>query len=620
MKFSIHHHLIGLVLIAVIPVVIFSSGLIVYLAEQRSQALENHILSTTKVLITAVDENITSVATSLKILAESEGFEADTVQYLHKRLRKFVHVQQQWDHISFVDTRGVQIFNTSESFGKKLPRLQNEIYFKQMMKSGDIAISGFQRKSGLITVAVPVKKNGIIIYALIGTLKLSSFNKLLKSQTLPRNWTAAILDENMIYLAHSRNESFTGKKASELFRQQMRKKGDYGFSYINGEGAETFAATAVSKITGWKIILRIPDDGHLFTSWKSIIYIVTGGSLLLCLSIFVAILLSRRISKPLLSLSQSAQALGQGRPIKRIKTSLQEVTEVNEALIKASVERSMNEEKIKQLYDRANEAVKIRDTFMSIASHELKTPITTLKLQFQMLYRLINKQDLIPAKDLIRPMSRVDNVVSRLIDLIDDLLDVTRISAGKLNYNPEPVELVPFVNEIIDDLIEEAHKKGSVINFHPMEKIHGLWDKHRLEQVIINLITNAIKYGDSGPIDVLIKKEADQAVVEVRDYGLGISQENLNKIFERFERVGNIHASSGLGLGLWIVKKILEGFGGSISVESKLNEGSIFRVCLPINVQSSDSLYIMHPLINSGHSGTETFGAVLSGRSDQSFG
>lgn len=583
MKYSIHKHLVGLVFVAVIPVMLFASGLVIHLANQRSQTLESNILSTTKALVSAVDENLIAVATSLRILSESEGFEADTVQFVHKRLRNFVRREKDWSHISFVDTRGVQIFNTAERFGKKLPKLSSDPSFKEMLRTGKTVVSGYRPEANVITISVPVIRNNVTLYALVGSLKLDSFSKLLKSQALPHNWTAAIMDENMNYIAHSRNPvTFTGKRASKIFIEKSRGKGAYGFSYVNSEGEETFGAIVNSKITNWKIILRIPDDGHLFTSWKTIIYIVLGGTVLLCLSVLCALLVARRISRPLLLLRQSARDLGEGKSIQRIKTSLSEVSEVNEALITASELRLANEEKMKILYDKAQEAVKIRDTFMSVASHELKTPITTIKLQFQLLGRILRKSETISLEELKKPISRVDNVVNRLNDLIDDLLDVSRISAGKLTYHTEPIAIGSFMKDIIHGLEEESLKKGSAIFYSQESELVSVWDPHRLEQVVTNLITNAIKYGESNPIFVRISEENGKAMIEVKDHGMGISEENLPKIFDQFERVGNYNGISGLGLGLWIVKKILEGLDASITVESKPGKGSTFRVYLPL--------------------------------------
>lgn len=544
--------------------VIFAAGLVVYLADQRATALEKNVMGTTRALATAVDQNISSVVSGLRILSTSEGFEADSIQFLHKRLRLFVKNQPDWDAISFVDTKGVQIFKTSVPFGRSLPRLQNESYFREMMKTGEPVITGYRKGDNVITIAVPVKKNDHIIYALIGSLKLSSFDRFLKSQNLPANWTAAILDHEQNYLGHSRNPVyFIGRKASASLSETTKGKTDSIFTYTNGVGSESFGAMANSRITNWKIFLRIPDDGHLFTSWKTIFYIILGGSFLLGLSIFFALLLARNISRPLLSLSRSAKALGRGEKIPDIHTSLPEVIIVNEALKLAAASRDESEKKIQ-------EAVQIRDTFFSVASHELKSPLTTLKLQFQMLERLKNKE-------LERPIQRMQYQVSRLTSFIDDLLDVTRISAGKLTFEPEIFDLVTLTEETIQGM-----EGGNLIHVKAPSNLHGLWDPKRVEQVIVNLASNAIKYGDGKPVLLTVSKTEGMAVIEVKDHGKGISPQDLGKIFDRYERVGSHSGVSGLGLGLWIVKNILEAMGGDISVKSVLGEGTTFHVVLPL--------------------------------------
>lgn len=570
--------------------VIFATGLVVYLADQRAQTLETHVLGTTRALVSAVDENIATMVSSLRILSESEGFEADTIQYLHKRLRQFVKNQPDWDHISFSDTKGVQIFDTSKPFGRKLPKLNHQDYFRLMMKTGEPVISGYRTGENAITVAVPVKLNNHIVYALIGSLKLSTFDRLLKAQNLPGKWTAAILDRDLNYLAHSRNSSyFTGRKVSRSMLEKTKGKGDYGFTYTNGEGSESFGAMVNSRITNWKIFIRIPDDGHLFTSWKTITYIILGGALLLGLSILFAFLLARKISGPLLSLTRSAKALGRGNPVRDIRTNLPEVIEVNEALKAAAISRNESEKKIQ-------EAVQIRDTFLSVASHELKSPLTTLKLQVQMLER---------REDLGKPMQRIKHQVARLNDLIDNLLDVTRISAGKIVYEPETFDLVPLVEEII-----QGAEGSPLLSLKAPEKIIGHWDRHRIEQVIVNLTSNAIKYGNGKNVIITLEKTEDQAIIEVRDHGLGIAPEDLGKIFERYERVGNHTGINGLGLGLWIVKKILEGLGGDITVSSVVGEGTTFRVTLPVLTSSHAGINdthgeTSHVLLQSGNSGVE---------------
>lgn len=601
MKLSIRHHLIVLVLVAVIPVVVFSAVLVSYLSQQRSQALEVNLLGTTKALNSAVDEQIISMTSSLTMLSEVEDFGPSRIQYLHQRLRHFVNSHPGWVSIALTDTSGVQIFNTHKSYSTKLPRLNGEKFFKEMLATKEAVISGYRLDSisqePVISVAAPVKRNGYVIYGFIASMDLRSFSRFFSSRNLPSQWKALIVDRDSRVLAASKKSMVSiGEVASNSIREKAKLSGSHTYTEVSKFGKKTFGSTSKSKITGWTIVLDLPDDGLLYAYKKTIFFILMGGGLLLVLSILFAIFIGRKISKPILAISNSAKALGQGQTLREIRTSLSEIQDVNIALKLAAVQRTENEDKIRSLYDEAQQAVSIRDTFMSVASHELKTPLTSLNLQLQMLDRLLVKKETISRDELYKPFSRIQDQVKRLGLLVDDLLDVSRISSGKMEYHPEVFDLVVLTNEIVHQFDHHA-QTGTTITVKSGANLVGNWDRHRLEQVIVNLLTNAIKYGNSKPITVSIIEEGHHAIIEVQDQGFGISPEDLGKIFEKFERVGDRQKASGLGLGLWIVNKIVEGLGGSISVESVLNTGSTFRVKLPIrkteNVIVSDESKIL---------------------------
>lgn len=233
----------------------------------------------------------------------------------------------------------------------------------------------------------------------------------------------------------------------------------------------------------------------------------------------------------------------------------------------------------------AQKAVNARDEFLSIASHELKTPLTTLALQTQLLNRLIEQGRLNTlSKEKQQDMLRISRQhLERLSLLIDSLLDVSRIGAGKLALQKVDINLYDLLNDILQHFQMEFKEKGCAISLAGDTKIIGHWDKLRLEQVIVNLISNAIKFGAGKPIAVKAFVENGKAKFTVRDMGIGISKENQTRIFERFERAVSINSFGGLGLGLYIVKELVETHGGHISVESELGEGAMFIVELPLN-------------------------------------
>lgn len=239
------------------------------------------------------------------------------------------------------------------------------------------------------------------------------------------------------------------------------------------------------------------------------------------------------------------------------------------------------------LYSAAQTAIQARDEFVSIASHELKTPITSLKMQLQMMIRGIDlsKRQTPPPEKLIKSLTSSCNQVDRLTVLIDDLLDVTRIETGKLTYKFEEVNLSKLVKEVAERFSEEIKNVKSTLEEDLEENVTIYCDRYRIEQVLVNLISNAIKYGSNGPVKFTVKHDKGMALITVEDKGMGIAKEMQTKIFERFERAISSTNISGLGLGLYITKQIIDAHHGSIEVESELGKGSIFKVYLPTEVQ-----------------------------------
>jgi signal transduction histidine kinase len=238
-----------------------------------------------------------------------------------------------------------------------------------------------------------------------------------------------------------------------------------------------------------------------------------------------------------------------------------------------------------QAYDitEMDKALRSRDEFISIASHELKTPLTSMKLQSQIQKKLLQKDDTRAfSKERIMQYSEsTDLHVSRLNRLVDDMLDISRMRTGQLSINPDIIDLGSLILNVVDDM----RGRFTVNNFPVIslvDKIHGSWDALRLEQVISNLLTNAIRYGDNKPISVTLTKANNHAIIRVEDLGIGISPENHDIIFDRFERL-NTKEISGLGLGLFLTKQIVEAHFGKIKVESEFGKGSAFIVELPIN-------------------------------------
>ncbi len=234
----------------------------------------------------------------------------------------------------------------------------------------------------------------------------------------------------------------------------------------------------------------------------------------------------------------------------------------------------------KKMEEALRKALATRDEFLSIASHELKTPLSSLSLQLQLMEeKVLTNQDpwLNGAIQLCLRQSE------SLTELVDDLLDVSRIQAGKLTLNPQRMDLSDLIADVISRFSTQLAAAQITLNMQVSEKIYGTWDRRRIGQVIVNLISNAIKYAPGSNLLIVTKLEGDFAFLSVEDTGPGIDGGVQERIFNKYQRANKLKGISGLGLGLFIVKRVVEAHKGSVSVESMLGQGSKFSVKIPID-------------------------------------
>ena len=226
--------------------------------------------------------------------------------------------------------------------------------------------------------------------------------------------------------------------------------------------------------------------------------------------------------------------------------------------------------------EESKQAVFARDEFLSIASHELRTPLTALKLRLQ---SVLHSRDL--SEKTERRVESAVRQTERLERLIDNLLDVSRITTGHLELEPEDFDLAEMAQDVAERFREQAAGGGVPLTIEAQTPVLGRWDRLRLEQVVTNLLANALKFGEGKPIFVSVTADAKNAVVTVADQGIGIAPQDLSRIFHQFERVLGTRSFGGLGMGLYIARQIAQAHGGRIEVDSVQGKGSKFRVVLP---------------------------------------
>jgi len=230
---------------------------------------------------------------------------------------------------------------------------------------------------------------------------------------------------------------------------------------------------------------------------------------------------------------------------------------------------------------RASEAqrmVQVRDEFISVAGHELRTPLTALQLKLQGLEQAVTKSG---AGKIAERVQGALRQVDRLNGLVERLLDVSRIVAGSLAMKLEDADFTALVRQVVEDLREPALQGGCELRLHAHDKIIARCDKTRMEQVVVNLVSNAIKYGERKPIDIRLETTDSSVLLVVTDHGIGIALEDIDRIFGRFERAVPVRHYGGLGLGLYVTRNIVEAHGGTIKVTSRAGQGSTFMIEVP---------------------------------------
>jgi PAS domain S-box-containing protein len=232
-------------------------------------------------------------------------------------------------------------------------------------------------------------------------------------------------------------------------------------------------------------------------------------------------------------------------------------------------------------------AIQLRDDFLSVAGHELRTPLTALLMQVQSLVRSSDGGD----ARLKQRLERAAAAGQRLELLIGQMLDVSRITAGQLRLDREPTRLDVLVREVVERFSDLAADSQCAIGLR-LDAVEGVWDPMRTEQVLTNLISNAIKYGKGHPIDIETHTEGGEAVLRIVDRGIGIAPADQKNIFERFARAAGAREYAGFGLGLWISRQIVAASGGQIDVQSEPGRGATFTVTLPLQPREQD---VAHP-------------------------
>jgi PAS domain S-box-containing protein len=270
-------------------------------------------------------------------------------------------------------------------------------------------------------------------------------------------------------------------------------------------------------------------------------------------------------------------AAGQPYGVCCVATDITERKRAEEAVLRA-IEGAARERQLKR-------AIEARDQFLVVASHELKTPLTSLELQIGSLLRL-GRSDPDASVSDERVRSKYEAIlkqVERMTVLINTLLDVAKLTSGRVELGREPLDLGEVVGRAVASSADAIRRSGSEIRLRAPAPVVGMWDRPSLETAVAHLVSNAVKFGAGAPVEIGVETSGDRAVLTVRDHGIGISVEDQKRIFERFERAVSDRHFGGFGVGLWVARQAVEAHGGTIRVSSVEGEGAEFTIELPLD-------------------------------------
>lgn len=578
---SLRSRLVALVLAAALPLLLLGTVAVVQAVYYHRGVAAQRTQETARALGLALDRELVSVETTLETLAASPQLAVDDLQGFYAHAMAAGQVHRGW--CVLFDRDAQQLLNTLRPFGTPLHISSNPADIRQVLTTSRAHISnaftGRLAKRLIVSVYVPVFRDGGIRYVLAMSFGLERFAQLLAEQHLPSGWIARIADRKGIVLARTLNpERLTGTPLQPdlLARLREASDGEGWVESITREGLSVYDAFARSQRSGWTVLIGAPRSEFNAELWRSLAFVGAGG-LLLVLVLAVALEIARRTIRPIEALARAVER-GDKTPLPPSASAPSEVQGLHRALARAAdLRRDYLAERERRTQEEA--ASRAKDEFLALLGHELRNPLAALMNAVQLL-ELTTPDD----ERAGRARTALSRQSRHLAHLVDDLLDVARISTGKIVLVRRPCDLAEVMRQALEGQAASGASTGHVVD-SALEEVWVDGDETRLRQVCDNLLGNAFKYTPAGGrVRVVVCAEGESAVLSIADTGVGIEPRLLPRMFELFvqgER-GIQRSQGGLGIGLTLVRRLAELHSGTVEAHSGgPGLGSKFTVRLP---------------------------------------
>lgn len=613
----IRHHITTLVLAALIPLMVLAVGLTSSLLHNTIEARDRAYLESARALSGAADVEVERSLGALKALALHDSLQRGDLKAFHDVAVQARSAMGIWNGLLVLGPRGEHLLNSNRPYGERLPPLTQPQHIEESARTAKPYISnalvGAVQREHFVYVTMPVVVKGKVEYVLEATISHRYWTAWL-SQRAPAESTVALIDRDKVIFARNRDTDKTvGISVQGWYRDVLDRKRE---GVVQGPGVVddyVQAAFVKSSLTGWTLNVVTPGDVVSAPIWRAAL-ILAAGSLL---AIGVALLLSywraktitnamERVNEALADLRDPEGAVTASVPRTRVlevDSSLLAIRRTAESLhdraqhisrLQAALESralaAEDEVRQRQKTEAALvEQAQRREHFVALLAHELRNPLAPIRNASAIIKRAEPG-----SAHAVRARETIDRQVDQMTHLLDDLLDIARISHGKLDLRVGTVDLQAVLNQAVESTESAFAQAGVKLQLelpHLPLTIQG--DQTRLVQVFSNLLVNAAKFTPQGGlVQLRAALHGEEALIEVSDDGRGIAPENVAKLFEPFSQVTPVmeRGTGGLGLGLSLVKGLVMAHRGSVEAQSAgLGLGSTFSVRLPVPPESSDA-------------------------------
>jgi signal transduction histidine kinase/CheY-like chemotaxis protein len=566
-----------------VPVLLLAVGLAVIVTRDERVTAQRGLAETTRAIQLAIDRELWASITTLQAVATSEHLDRRDFRAFYDAGRRVVGSQTDWYTMTLIEVAsGKTLLTTARPFGDPLPSLIDRPHIQRAIATRKPQASDYLQgrtiEGQFISVVVPVVRGARVEYVLAALYDFRILSKILAGVKLPTEWTGAVLDRNHVIIARTRlAEQFVGQRAAATLGTQAAEMTEGLFEDVDNDGVANVGAFARLSLADWTVVVGAPA-GVLFASVRRSVGIVIGSGLaVLALGVAAAVIYGRRITSPVMALAESAAVLGSGAPPPRVVSSVDEIQVVSDAIVTAAEQRLRAERE-------AREANTAKDEFLATLSHELRTPLNAIWGWARML-----RAGAVDTERTAHALATIERNAEAQSHLVEDLLDVSRIITGKMRLDTQTVDLHLVITAALDAVRPAAEAKD--IRVHSVldpraGPITG--DPARLQQVMWNLLSNAVKFTPRrGRVEVHLGRVNSHVEIRVSDTGEGIAPDLLPVIFERFRQgdSSSTRAHGGLGIGLAVVRHLVELHGGTVTAESAgQGQGATFRVKLPVTI------------------------------------